>query len=180
MNPSQLQTATFGGGCFWCTEAVFQQLRGVERVISGYEGGSIENPTYEQVCTGQTGHAEVIRIEFDPDVIPFDDLLRVFFLTHDPTTLNRQGADVGTQYRSVVFYHDDAQQDAANDLIDELNTSGEYSSAIVTLVEPAATFYEAETYHQDFFTRNPAQGYCNAVIPPKLKKLREKYSDKLK
>lgn len=175
-----LEIATFAGGCFWCTEAVFQQLNGVHSVVSGYEGGHVDNPTYEQVCTGQTGHAEVIRMEFDPETIPFEDLLRVFFLTHDPTTLNRQGADVGTQYRSAVFYQNSQQKATAERVIEELNSAGEFDGPIVTTLEPSATFYPAEEYHQDYFRRNPSQGYCNAVIPPKLRKLRAKYSDKLK
>ena len=180
MSSQELQVATFGGGCFWCTEAVFQQLKGVAAVRSGYEGGRVENPTYEQVCTGQTGHAEVIQIDFDAAVIPFEDLLRVFFLTHDPTTLNRQGADMGTQYRSVVFYQDEAQKETTEQLIEQLNASGEYDKPIVTTVEPTSTFYIAEPYHQDYYRRNPSQGYCSAVIPPKLQKLRAKYSDKLR
>ncbi len=175
-----MATATLGGGCFWCTEAVFRELRGVSNVFSGYAGGRSENPTYEQVCSGASGHAEVIQIDFDSQEIDFEVLLRVFFLTHDPTTLNRQGADIGTQYRSVVYYHDDQQKQITEALIDELNASGEYTAPIVTTVEPLPTFYEAEAYHQDYFARNPQQGYCSAVIPPKLQKLRAKYSDRLK
>ena len=159
---------------------MFDQLRGVHSVTSGYAGGATENPTYEQICTGQTGHAEVIRIEFDPAEIPFEVLLEVFFLTHDPTTLNRQGADVGTQYRSVVFYHDDEQKSATEKMIETLNQSGDFSGPIVTAVTPAPRFHEAEPYHQDYFARNPAQGYCNAVIPPKLAKLRAAYAERLK
>ncbi len=173
------QLATFGGGCFWCTEAVFQKLRGVSRVVSGYSNGDTENPTYQDICTGATGHAEVIQITFDPDTITFEDLLDVFFATHDPTTMNQQGADRGTQYRSTVLWHDEAQRDTAIATIDRLNKSGEFPNPIVTQVEQLATFYPAEGYHQNYFNANPMQPYCQAVIPPKLKKLQEKFADKV-
>jgi len=171
--------ATFGGGCFWCTEAVFERLAGVHAVESGYAGGQTPNPTYEQVCNGNTGHAEVIRIEFDPAIISFEDLLEVHFATHDPTTLNRQGNDRGTQYRSAIFYHDESQKAAAEACIRQLNDSGEFSDPIVTEVTPLTNYYPAENYHQDFFRLNPAQPYCNAVIPPKLAKLQKRFADKL-
>jgi len=171
--------ATFGGGCFWCTEAVFERLAGVHSVESGYAGGQTTDPTYEQVCNGNTGHAEVIRINFDPAIISFDDLLEVFFATHDPTTLNRQGNDRGTQYRSVIFYHDESQQAAAAACIAKLNDSGEFSTPIVTEIAPLTNYYPAENYHQDFFRLNPAQPYCRAVIPPKLAKLQKRFADKL-
>lgn len=171
--------ATFGGGCFWCTEAVFERLAGVHAVESGYAGGQTPNPTYEQVCNGNTGHAEVIRIEFDPAIISFDDLLEVHFATHDPTTLNRQGNDRGTQYRSSIFYHDEAQKAAAEACIRQLTDSGEFSDPIVTEVAPLTNYYPAENYHQDFFRLNPSQPYCSAVIPPKLAKLQKRFADKL-
>lgn len=174
------EIATFGGGCFWCTEAVFLELRGVEKVESGYAGGTTENPSYEAVCTGRTGHAEVIQITFDPKAISFRDLLEVFFATHDPTTLNRQGADVGTQYRSVIFYHSPEQQAAAEAMIAELNASGDFASPIVTQVVPHASYYPAEGYHQNYYAEHPTQSYCSAVIPPKLAKLRQKFAAKLK
>jgi peptide-methionine (S)-S-oxide reductase len=174
------EIATFGGGCFWCTEAVFVELRGVEKVESGYAGGEVANPSYEAVCTGRTGHAEVIQITFDPAVIGYRDLLEVFFATHDPTTLNRQGADVGTQYRSVIFYHSPEQQAAAEAMIAELNASGEFASPIVTQVVPYTNYYPAEDYHQNYYAEHPTQPYCSAVIPPKLAKLRQKFAAKLK
>ncbi|MFK7817170.1 MAG: peptide-methionine (S)-S-oxide reductase MsrA [Planctomycetaceae bacterium] len=173
------QLATFGGGCFWCTEAVFQKLRGVSKVVSGYSNGDTENPTYHDICTGTTGHAEVIQISFDPEVISFEDLLDVHFATHDPTTLNQQGADRGTQYRSTILCHDDAQQLTAAAKIKELDASGEFSNPIVTSVEPIATFYPAEGYHQNYFNQNPGQPYCLAVIPPKLAKLQAKFAEKM-
>ncbi len=174
------EIATFGGGCFWCTEAVFLELRGVEKVESGYAGGEIANPSYEAVCTGRTGHAEVIQITFDPTAISFQDLLEVFFATHDPTTLNRQGADVGTQYRSAIFYHSPEQQAAAEAKIAERNASGEFASPIVTQVVPYDNYYPAEDYHQNYYAEHPTQSYCSAVIPPKLAKLRQKFAAKLK
>ena len=162
-------TATFGNGCFWCTEAVLEQLDGVLEVTSGYTGGSVDNPTYEQVCSGTTGHAEVVQITFDPQRISYDDLLNWFFRSHDPTTLNRQGADVGTQYRSAIFTHSAEQFATAQAKIQQLQPN--YGGGIVTQVEPAAKFWSAEQYHQDYYRNNPNQGYCRAVIAPKLKKL---------
>jgi peptide-methionine (S)-S-oxide reductase len=178
--PSRREVATLGGGCFWCLEAVFEQLRGVERVESGYAGGKRPQPTYEQVCTGATGHAEVVQITFDPAVLSFRDVLDVFFATHDPTTLNRQGADVGTQYRSVIFYHSPEQKQAAEQRISELNTAGIWARPIVTQVVPFESFYRAEEYHQGYFRRNPDQGYCQAVISPKLAKFRQHFAGKLR
>ena len=169
--------ATFGGGCFWCTEAVFLSLKGVDSVISGYAGGRIENPSYEQICNGDTEHAEVIRINFDDQQISFKQLLDVFFATHDPTTLNRQGNDVGTQYRSVIYFKNAEQQQQASDYIDSLKADG---LNIVTELSPIPTFYPAEDYHQNFYARNPSQGYCNFAIPPKLMKLRSKFNTLLK
>ncbi|KKS93664.1 MAG: Peptide methionine sulfoxide reductase MsrA [Parcubacteria group bacterium GW2011_GWE2_43_12] len=174
------EIAVFGGGCFWCTEAVFKGLRGVIAVMPGYAGGTIDNPTNEQVCSGKTGHAEVIRIEFDPSVISYPDLLNVFFATHDPTTMNKQGNDVGTQYRSVIFANSDEQAREAKKVIDELNNSGNFDSPIVTQVEPLTNFYEAEEYHKDYYAKNPAAGYCQMVISPKLAKFRASYKDLLK
>ena len=176
----KLKKATFGGGCFWCTEAVFLQLKGVESVKSAYMGGHVENPTYQQVCSGTTGHAEVIHIEYDPEKISFDVLLQVFWKTHDPTTLNRQGNDVGTQYRSVVFYHDDEQKRKAEDYKQKLNEANAYPDPVVTEISPASTLYLAEDYHQNYFARNPNQPYCRFLIPPKLEKLRQVFGDKLK
>lgn len=165
--------ATFGGGCFWCTEVIFQQIDGVKSVLPGYMGGQRENPTYEQVCSGATGHVEVIQIDFDDSKVSFQELLKVFFKTHDPTTLNCQGADVGTQYRSVVFYHDDTQEKQAEELIRQLEEERVFSSSIVTAVEPATTFWEAEEYHHDYFNRNPQNQYCQMVVAPKLRKFLE-------
>ncbi len=175
-----LEKATFGSGCFWCTEAVFQQLRGVKSVVSGYSGGSVENPTYEQVSAGRTGHAEVIQVTYDPKQIAYDDLLKVFWQTHDPTTLNRQGHDVGPQYRSAVFYHDDEQRRVAEEVIRELTERRLYDDPIVTEVSPASEFYRAESYHQDYYARNPYQGYCQVVIAPKVSKFRKAYTSRLK
>ncbi|MEP0548004.1 MAG: peptide-methionine (S)-S-oxide reductase MsrA [Rhodothermales bacterium] len=177
---SDLSTATLGGGCFWCVEAVMQPLRGVHRVVSGYMGGSVDNPTYHAVCTGSTGHAEVVQVHFDPDVVSYRDLLYVFFATHDPTTLNRQGADTGTQYRSVVFTHDDEQRRVADEVIADLTEQNVFGRPIVTEVTEAETFFEAEAYHQDYFANNPRQPYCQAVIAPKVAKLRKHYLDRLK
>ena len=175
-----LQLATFGAGCFWCVEAVFQQLDGVVSVKSGYSGGSVDNPTYEQVCRGNTGHAEVCQIQFDPAKVSFDDLLEVFWKTHDPTTLNRQGADVGTQYRSVVFYHDDQQKAMAEKRKQQLDKAGLWPRPIVTEISPAKKFYVAEDYHQNYFKNNPFNGYCQAVVRPKVDKFRAVFRDKLK
>ena len=172
--------ATFGAGCLWCVEAVFQELEGVESVASGYMGGAIENPTYKQICTGTTGHAEVARITYDPSRVDFAQLLEVFWQTHDPTTLNRQGADVGTQYRSAVFYHDEAQREAAQTYKARLDASGAFEAPIVTEIVPAETFYEAEDYHQDYFRLNPDQGYCRAVVRPKVEKFRKVFAERLK
>ncbi len=165
------ETATFGAGCFWCVEAVFSRLDGVKSVVSGYMGGQIDNPTYEQVCRGETGHAEVARILFDPQVISYDELLDIFWKMHDPTTLNRQGADRGTQYRSAIFYHSENQQKAALQSKSDLEASGAYSDPIVTEITAAETFYEAEAYHQDYYKLNPSVPYCQFVIHPKLQKL---------
>lgn len=172
--------ATLGGGCFWCTEAVYLRMKGIQRVVSGYTGGKVANPTYKQVCTGLTGHAEVVQITYDPTVVTFEQILDVFFHTHDPTTLNRQGADVGTQYRSAVFFHDEGQKAAAQKLIEELNASGEFDAPIVTTLEKLETFYPAEDYHQDYFRQNPANPYCRAVVGPKVRKFRKRYQALLK
>lgn len=172
-----MQQALFGGGCFWCTEAVFQQLKGVNQVVSGYAGGRTQQPSYEEICTGETQHAEVIQIDFDEAQISFAQLLDVFFATHDPTTLNRQGNDAGTQYRSVIYYFSAEQQLQAQRAIDALKADG---LQIVTELSPAPVFYPAEDYHQNFFARNPSQGYCSFAIPPKLMKLRSKFQDLLK
>lgn len=174
------ETATLAGGCFWCLEAVFQQLRGVEKVESGYSGGHQARPTYQMVCSGTTGHAEVVQITYDPDVISFRELLEVFFTIHDPTTLNRQGGDVGTQYRSAIYYHDAAQKQAAEALMAELTASKLYDDPIVTELAPLSVFHPAEEYHRDYFRRNPNQGYCAAVIAPKVSKARKMFLEKLK
>ncbi|HEY2986428.1 MAG TPA: peptide-methionine (S)-S-oxide reductase MsrA [Candidatus Binatia bacterium] len=174
------QVAVFGGGCFWCTEAVFDELDGVVSVMPGYAGGKTKNPTYEQVCGGDTGHAEAIRIEYDPSRIGFKDLLTVFFATHDPTTLNRQGNDVGTQYRSVVLYANEAQRNEAESFIKELNDTKTFERPVVTTLEPLGDFYEAEGYHRKYYAKNPYQPYCQFMIPPKLKKLHKQFADLLK
>ena len=175
-----VETATFGTGCFWCSEAVFSELMGVSSVEPGYSGGRVKDPTYEQVCTGTTGHAEVSQVTYDPGVISYRELLEVFFSTHDPTTLNRQGGDVGTQYRSVIFYHDVGQKAAAEEILVELTRDKAYRSPIVTEVAPFSAFYPAEEYHKDYYRRNPRQGYCQAVISPKLAKFRQHFRAKLK
>jgi peptide-methionine (S)-S-oxide reductase len=175
-----LETATLGGGCFWCTEAVFQQLAGVHAVRSGYAGGHVPNPTYEAVCRGTTGHAEVIQVLFDPKVISYADLLEVFFATHDPTTVDRQGADVGPQYRSAIFTHSDEQRQTAERVKQKLTESGAAGGIVVTEVTPFTVFYPAEDYHQNYYANNPNQRYCRAVIPPKLEKLKAKFPDKLR
>lgn len=172
--------ATFGGGCFWCLEAVFEQLRGVDKVVSGYCGGPAASPTYQQVCTGTTGHAEVIQVTFDPALISFRELLDVFFAMHDPTTLNRQGADAGTQYRSVIFCHDESQQQTAAATIAEMNAAQIWPRPIVTQVVPSEPFFPAEDYHQGYFRSNSYQPYCQAVVSPKVAKLRQKFADKLR
>ncbi len=176
----KLETATLGAGCFWCVEAVFLELNGVHEVVSGYAGGTVQNPTYQQVCTGMTDHAEVVQITFNPAVISFSDVLRVFWRTHDPTTLNRQGADVGTQYRSVIFYHDEEQKSVAETSKRETDAAGLWEDPIVTEIVPAAKFYAAEEYHQDYYALNPYQPYCQIVIDPKLKKFRKEFGSKLK
>jgi peptide-methionine (S)-S-oxide reductase len=175
-----IETATLGGGCFWCLEAVYDQLNGVEDVVSGYAGGHGPSPSYEAVCTGATGHAEVVQIKFNPEIVTFADLLNVFFTIHDPTTLNRQGADVGTQYRSVIFTHSPEQRAAAEQAIAALNQAGVWDAPIVTQIAPLETFYPAEGYHQEYFARNPGQGYCRVVIAPKVAKFRKQYLDRLK
>jgi peptide-methionine (S)-S-oxide reductase len=177
---TSLETATLAGGCFWCLEAVFLELRGVEKVQSGYAGGTVANPTYEQVCTGATGHAEVVQVTFDPAVLPYEDLLRIFFTIHDPTTPNRQGADVGTQYRSAIFYHTAEQRGAAEAVIADLEAQHVWDGKLVTQVVPFGTFYPAEEYHRDYYRRNPDQGYCRIVIAPKVAKVRKAYFEKLK
>ncbi len=174
------EVATLGGGCFWCIEAVFDDLKGVESVESGYAGGTVANPTYRQVCTGTTGHAEVVQITFDPSVISYKQLLEVFFTVHDPTTLNRQGPDVGTQYRSAIFYHNDEQQAIAEQVIREIETANIWDAPIVTEVVPFKAFYKAEDYHQEYFRLNPEQAYCQFVIAPKVAKFRERFREMLK
>ncbi|AWI26603.1 peptide-methionine (S)-S-oxide reductase MsrA [Flavobacterium pallidum] len=175
-----MEVATFAGGCFWCTEAIFLELDGVKSVVSGYTGGARPNPTYEQVSSGATGHAEATQITFDPKKISFGELLEVFFATHDPTTLNRQGNDIGTQYRSEIFYHSDAQKQTAEDYIKQLTAAKTYPDPIVTKVSPAVTFYAAENYHQNYYNQNKGQSYCHYVITPKVEKVRKHFKDKLK
>ncbi|RCS52925.1 peptide-methionine (S)-S-oxide reductase [Bremerella cremea] len=177
---AEIQTATFGGGCFWCTEAVFSELRGVESVTSGYAGGHVANPTYEQVCTKTTGHAEVIQITFDPDQISYEDLLEIFFQTHDPTTKDRQGNDVGPQYRSAIFYHSQAQKEAADAFIAKLNDNGVFPAQIVTEVTEINNYYPAENYHQEYLANNPGNPYCAMVVRPKVDKFRKQFGEKLK
>jgi peptide-methionine (S)-S-oxide reductase len=174
------ETATLGGGCFWCTEAVFSELKGVKKVEPGYCGGNVQDPTYEQVCADTTGHAEVVQIEFDPRVISFLDLLRVFFTIHDPTTMNRQGNDVGTQYRSVIFYHNDEQKLVAKDVMKQISEEKIWGGPLVTQVVRFDVFFPAEEYHRDYFKRNPNQGYCQVIIAPKVAKFRKHYLDMLK
>ncbi len=176
----QREVATLGGGCFWCTEAVFSELKGVEKAEPGYSGGSLPNPTYEQVCSGTTGHAEVMQVTFDPNVISYKEILDVFFAIHDPTTLNRQGNDVGTQYRSVIFYHSEEQKATAEKVIEELTKAKTWDAPIVTQVEPFKAFYQAEDYHKNYFKRHPEQAYCQVVIAPKVAKLRKLFLPKLK
>jgi len=180
MTTNRTELATLGGGCFWCLEAVFQDLKGVERVVSGYAGGSVPNPSYEDVCTGRTGHAEVVQVTFDPAVLSYRDLLQVFFGIHDPTTLNRQGPDEGTQYRSAIFHHGPEQERVAREVIAELERRGIWDSPIVTEVTAAPPFYPAEQCHQEYFRRNPGQGYCRVVIAPKVAKFRKEHLDRLK
>ena len=180
MDAKNLETAVFGGGCFWCTEAIFKELRGVATVLPGYAGGTKPNPTYDEVCSGQTGHAEVIKIEFDPTKIKYTDLLTVFFGSHDPTTINRQGNDVGTQYRSVIFYTTPDQKVEAEKFIEELNTSSKEGKPIVTEVKPLEKFYEAENYHKDYYARNRSATYCELIINPKLEKVQKQFAELLK
>ena len=178
--PPGMAKATFGGGCFWCTEAVFQQLKGVHSVVSGYSGGSVKNPTYRQVCTGTTGHAEAIQVTYDPAVISYEELLEVFWQTHDPTTPDRQGNDVGPQYRSVIFYHTDEQKQLAERFKQKLDASGAFALPIVTDIVPFTEFYRAETYHQNYFQENSEQPYCRVFIGPKVEKVKKVFRDKLK
>ncbi len=180
MTSNRQETATLAGGCFWCLEAAFDQLKGVESVQSGYAGGSVANPSYQQVCTGRTGHAEVVQVRFDPDVISYRDLLEVFFVIHDPTTPDRQGADVGTQYRSAILYHTPEQRAEAERVIADLTARQAWSDPIVTQVVPLEAFYPAEEYHRDYYRRNPSQGYCQIVIAPKVAKVRKAYFERLK
>jgi peptide-methionine (S)-S-oxide reductase len=180
LNDRVLEKATFGSGCFWCTETIFKRVKGVYSVISGYSGGNINNPTYDEVCSGSTGHAEVIQIEYNPEEISYDDLLEIFWKTHDPTTLNRQGADVGTQYRSVIFYHNDEQKKKAVEYKQELNESGAWDKSIITEISRFEKFYKAEEFHQNYYEKNPYQGYCSFVIAPKLEKFKKVFKEKLK
>ena len=180
MDTKGLEVATFGSGCFWCSEAIFERLNGVVKVVSGYSGGTIKNPTYEQVCSDTTGYAEVIQISYDPKIISFDELLEVFWKTHDPTTLNKQGNDVGSQYRSVVFYHNEEQKRLAEKYKEELTKSGAWDKPIVTEISPFTNFYSAENYHQNYFDNNPAQPYCSFVITPKVEKFEKVFKDRLK
>ena len=176
----ETETITFGSGCFWCTEAIFQQVKGVEKVVSGYSGGHVVNPTYEQVCEKNTGHAEVCQLTFDPSQVSVDELLEIFWQTHDPTTLNQQGNDVGPQYRSVVFYHNEMQKQRAEFFLNELSKSGAYEKPIVTTIEPYKNFYKAENYHQDYYKQNGSQPYCYFVIRPKVEKFEKAFKDKMK
>ncbi len=175
-----MEIATFGSGCFWCTEAIFHRLKGVEKVVSGYSGGKIKNPNYQQVCTGETGHAEVIQITYNPEIISYKELLEVFWQTHDPTTLNRQGADVGTQYRSVIFYHTTEQKELAEIYKKKLEDENIYDKPIVTEISEFDIFYKAEDYHQDYYEHNRGQGYCNFIITPKIEKFKKVFENKLK
>ena len=174
------EVATLGGGCFWCVEAIYQDVQGVHKVVSGYAGGKVSNPTYQQVCMGTTGHAEVVQITFDPHIISYEDILYIFWRIHDPTTLNRQGADVGTQYRSVIYTHNDEQKAIAEKSKADTDASGLWSKPIVTEISPFTNFYEAEHYHQDYYSQNPRQPYCMAVIDPKVQKFKKQFADKLK
>ncbi|MEQ1585741.1 MAG: peptide-methionine (S)-S-oxide reductase MsrA [Cyclobacteriaceae bacterium] len=176
----EIEVATLGSGCFWCTEAFFLRVKGIESVISGYSGGKVKNPTYREVTTGLTGHAEVIQVKFDPTIISYSEVLEIFWNTHDPTTLNKQGADEGTQYRSVVYYHSESQKQTAEDYKKQLDKSGVYKNPIVTEISPFAVFYPAEDYHQNYYALNPNQGYCQYVIRPKIEKFNKQYAAKLK
>lgn len=175
-----IELSTLGGGCFWCLEPIFGELEGVKKVESGYSGGSVENPSYQEVCSGTTGHAEVVQVTFDPKKIMYADLLRIFFTFHDPTTLNRQGADVGPQYRSVIFYHNESQRQTAEKVIQEIESSHIWDDPIVTQLTPFESFYKAEQYHQEYYYKNPNQGYCQIVISPKVTKFRKQHADRLK
>jgi peptide-methionine (S)-S-oxide reductase len=175
-----LETAILGGGCFWCLEAVYDELMGVVSVESGYAGGKVAGPTYQEVCTGATGHAEVVRVNFDPQVISYREILEIFFTIHDPTTMNRQGADVGTQYRSVIFYRDEGQKQVAGQVIQEIEAEKIWDKPVVTQLEPFKDFYIAEDYHQEYFKKNPYQGYCQMVVAPKVAKFRQKFAARLK
>lgn len=175
-----LEVATLGGGCFWCLEAVYDDLQGVVNVDSGYSGGSTPSPSYQQVCSGETGHAEVVQITFDPEITSYKEILEIFFTIHNPTTLNRQGADVGTQYRSVIFYHDEQQKETAGQVIKEIEQLGIWEDPIVTHLQPVEKFFIAEDYHQEYFKKNPYQGYCQMVVAPKVSKFRQKFAHKLK
>lgn len=175
-----LETATLGAGCFWCVEAIFDDLKGVEDVVSGYSGGQAENPTYQEVCSETTGHAEVVQVSFDPDVLSFKELLQIYFTVHDPTTLNRQGNDIGSSYRSAIFYHSDEQRRVADEVIAEITAAGIYDNPIVTEVTAFDKFYPAEIYHQEYFANNPNQPYCAGVVAPKVAKFRQKFLDRLK
>jgi peptide-methionine (S)-S-oxide reductase len=172
-----MKKATFGSGCFWCTEAIFKQLKGVSKATSGYMGGKISNPTYREVCSGLTGHAEVVQVEYDPEEIEYETLLKIFWRTHDPTTLNQQGADVGTQYRSAVFYHDEEQKAKAENVMQALDGSGAFENPIVTEITKASVFYPAEDYHQNYFEKNPDQAYCQAVVRPKVEKFEKAFTE---
>jgi peptide-methionine (S)-S-oxide reductase len=178
--PNQFETATLGAGCFWCLQEIFQQLRGVEAAVSGYSGGRSENPTYEQVCSGKTGHVEVVQVTFHPEEISYRDILEVFWEIHDPTTLHRQGNDVGEQYRSVVFYHSEVQRAVAEEMLRELKISGKWKDSIVTALEAFRSFYPAEEYHQDYFRKNPDNAYCRFVVSPKLAKFRKHFLNKVR
>ena len=180
MSDQELETATLAGGCFWCLDAVYRELRGVESVVSGYAGGQVRNPTYREVCSGRTGHAEVVQVSFDPNVISFEDLLRIFFTIHDPTTLNRQGYDIGTQYRSAIFYHNEDQRTRAEQVIREFTESNVWQAPIVTELVPLTNYSPAEEYHQDYFRKNPEQQYCQAVVAPKVGKLRKHFYQQLR
>lgn len=177
---TQNNVATLGGGCFWCLEAIYIDLKGVEKVVSGYSGGSLDHPSYKEVSRGDSGHAEVVQVTFDPQMISYSDLLRIFFTIHDPTTLNRQGADVGTQYRSVIYYHDETQREVAEKVFAEIEAEGIWPDPLVTHIEPFTEFYIAEDYHQEYYKNNPYQGYCQVVIAPKVTKFRKMYADRLK
>jgi len=179
-NMSKTEVATLGGGCFWCLEAIYIDLKGVEKVVSGYAGGSQGNPTYQEVSRGDSGHAEVVQVTYNPDDISYEDLLKIFFTIHDPTTLNRQGADVGSQYRSVIFFHEDSQHITAEKVMTDIESKGIWNNPLVTQLEPFSEFFVAEEYHQEYFKRNPEQGYCQVVIAPKVVKFRKSFADRLK